>query len=318
LLELHGYEDPSGGRAYDFTLKTQKGQMDGEDFKALAARLKAFRSRGRLASVYLPLRLFGSSEGVGLSFRQRQLLLAIHRELTRDRKSDRVDRASVIVAGKGATGKGTYAVEHYPGLEEGRRYVGFNGNGGKGRRRLHGRGYRLLSDYGWLTRARFVSLEEEESPWEGVRSFLKDLMQVSAQFGLIAAGRHRTTNEWLALADLLERTRTSSGRKWLAQCLVRIYTEEDYLSRWRRRIAECMGFSVIPDRDQELPVVRSGAGSPAQLLAYLCDAGISQGQLARELGVSRSLLSQYMNGSKSWTKGWQERVATWIEHRETE
>ena len=74
---------------------------------------------------------------------------------------------------------------------------------------------------------------------------------VGELFGLVVAGRHRIKGEWLGLTDLLDQTGTVAGRKWLGGCVLRIYTEEDYLLRWRRVIAERMGFSSIPDRDQE-------------------------------------------------------------------
>jgi hypothetical protein len=259
---------------------------------------------------------FGLWAEVGLSFRERQLLLALHRELTGDWKSKRPDKADVLVAGKTA-GKGKhFAIDHYPGLQDGDRYVGFNGNGGVKRERFRGRGYRILGDKGWLVRARYVSLGEAAAPWQQVRSFLKDLQEVVELFGLVVAGRHKRSGEWLGLADLLERARTEAGRKWLAECVLRVYTEEDYLLRWRRVIAERMGFAIIPDRDQEHQAAATPSGSAVQLLAYLRNAGISQKELARELGVSKSLLSQYLNGRKTWTTSWEERLNAWLEGRQ--
>jgi hypothetical protein len=221
----------------------------------------------------------------------------------------------VLVAGTAVAGAGADAVDHYPGLQHGRRYVGFNGNGGARKARYRGRGYRILGNNGWLVRARYAFPGEAVDPWPQVRAFLKDLRNVGALFGLVVAGRHRRSGEWLGLADLLDRTGTAAGRKWLGQCVLRVYTEEDYLRRWRRVIADRMGFSVIPDPDQEQVAVDSPAASPAQLLAYLRTAGVSQAQLARELGVSRSQVSQYMNGHKAWTKLWRERLEAWVAGR---
>jgi hypothetical protein len=118
------------------------------------------------------------------------------------------------------------------------------------------------------------------------------------------------------LADLPERTKTPAGRKWLRECVLRIYTEEDYLARWRRVIAARMGFSVIPDRDQEEPVAPAPSASAVQLRAYLRTEGIAQTALAGKLGISKGLLSQYMNGRKAWTAGWQGRLNAWIADRE--
>jgi hypothetical protein len=197
VLELYGFDKAQNERVYDFTLQAQKTELDEESFKTLNARIRAFRSKGRLASVYLPLRLFGGSPLLGLSFQQRQLMFAVHRELTRDRKSTRQDKADVILMGKSTGKSDSFAIDHYPGLEDRQRYVGFNGNGGARRERFRGRGYRILGDKGWLVRARYVSLGETEDAWEHVRSLLKDLQYVGEMFGLVVAGRHQRTGDWL-------------------------------------------------------------------------------------------------------------------------
>lgn len=191
---------------------------------------------------------------------------------------------------------------------EGKHYVGFNGNGGVKRARLQGRGYRLLGDKGWLVRARYAHLGEADDAWRAVRDFFNDMQYVEVLFGLVVAGRHLRTGEWLSLADLQERTRTAAGRKWLDGSAVRIYTEEDYLFRWRKIVAERMAFSVIPDRDQEKSVENTPSSSAVQMLAYLSKNAISQKALAGELGISKSHLSQYMNGRRMWTREWQERL----------
>jgi hypothetical protein len=146
VLELYGITMLEGQRVYDFTLKRQRAEMKEEAFKALAAKLRGFRSQGRLVSVYLPLRLFGGSARLGLSFQQRQLLLALHRELTRDGKSTRPDKAHVFIAGRLASGTKGAAIDHYPGLQKGHRYVGFNGNAGGKQMHYWGRGYRIFGD----------------------------------------------------------------------------------------------------------------------------------------------------------------------------
>jgi len=316
VLELYGFDASDGERAYDFTLQTQRASLEEDQFKALTSRLRRFRSAGRLVSVYLPLRLFGGSKHLGLSFQQRQLLLAIHRELTREKKSTRPDKASVLTAGRVARTAGGFTIDHYPGLQDGTRYVGLNGNGGPKRQQFHGRGYRILGDKGWLVRARYAGLGETADAWRQVRSFLKDMQKVGQLFGLVTAARHPKTAEWFGLADLLDRTKTAAGRKWLEGCVLRFYTEEDYLLRWRKLIADRMGFATIPDRDQEQQRVADPASSPVQLTAYLRDAGITQKDLARELGVSRPLLSQYLNGKKTWTASWQARLNAWVAGRE--
>ena len=73
---------------------------------------------------------------------------------------------------------------------------------------------------------------------------------------------------------------------------------------------------MIPDRDQEQAAVNSPAASAVQLLAYLHAAGISRTEAARQLGVSKSLFSQYVNGHKAWTTQWQARLEGWLKRRE--
>ena len=314
ILDLYGLS-AGAERLYDFSLRTQRNELEEEEFKALSSRLRTFKRRGRLVSAYLPLRMFGGSPRLGLSFRQRQLLLAIHRELTRDDRSERYDKAAIIQPGRASVRRSDFAVDHYPGLSADKEYVGFNGNGGRGRERLHGRGYRLLGEYRWLERARYIYPDDGEA-WSVVKDFFKDLQFVGDMFGLLVAARHPRTDEWLSLYDLPDRLRTDSGRKWLEKCLVRIYTEQDYLVRWRRTIADRMGFLAIPDQDQERVFTGRPWQSAVQLSVYLKAKGVSQVKAASELKVSKSQFSQYMTGKKPWTEGWQGRVRGWVEARD--
>lgn len=292
-------------------------QEDRKAHEQYVKQVKGLRGQGRLTSVYLPLRLFGPSPRIGLSFRQLALHNAITHELTRvgwRRKSDRPDRAEVLTGGVLAGGTSAAPCSF---LQPGRRYVGFNGNGRRGRAHLRGQGYRLLSGYGWLARAAYDLPEDEKGPWAQVRCFLKDLGVLAEQFGLVAAAWHSRRGEWLRLAELLGLLRSESGRAWLGRCVLRVYTEEDYLPRWRQFFAQRMGFSVIPESEQERPAVHDDVGSRAGLLEYLGRHGISAATLAQQLGVSRALVSLHLAGKRPWTEAWQGRIAAWIERRRT-
>jgi hypothetical protein len=312
-LEVCGFNGPEG-RLYDFGLQTQRAELDEAKFKALTSRLNRFQRRGRLVSVYLPLRIFSGSQRLGLSFRQRQLMLAILRELTRnsrksENKTKRDDNAALIQV----NGKTQLATDIYPGLSANTRYVAFNGNGGFKRQHLRGHGYRMLGKGGWLVRARYVHPDDADKAWSILGDLIKDLKVVAELFGLVAAARHIRTGEWLGLADLPELLRNASGRRWLRMAFLRIYTEQDYCARWRKIIAQRIGFSCIPDSKQELPVSAQPWHSATKLLVYLRAHGISQTKLAAEMGVPRSRVNQYINGHKAWTLKWQERVRAWIE-----
>jgi hypothetical protein len=312
-LEVCGFNGPEG-RLYDFGLQTQRAELDEAKFKALTSRLNRFQRRGRLVSVYLPFRLFSGSKRLGLSFRQRQLMLAILRELTRNsRKSEnklkRDDNAALIQV----NGKTQLATDIYPGLSANVVWIGFNGNGGFKRQHLRGHGYRLLTKGGWLVRARYVHVEDADKAWSTLVDFFNDLKVVAELFGLVVAARHTRTGEWLGLADLPDLLRNVSGRRWLRMAFLRIYTEQDYCARWRKTIAERMGFSVIPDPKQEEPVSIQPWESATQLSKFLRAHGISQMKLAEDLGVSRQNVGQYMNDRRTWTPKWQERIQAWIE-----
>jgi hypothetical protein len=66
------------------------------------ATLQGYRKAGRICAAYLPVPVFGPSPRSGLSYEQRQILIALTRETTRFRQSERKDRAAVVVGG--ATG----------------------------------------------------------------------------------------------------------------------------------------------------------------------------------------------------------------------
>lgn len=161
---------------------------------------------------------------------------------------------------------------------------------------------------GWLARADFPIAGRGKMARRAVRGFLRDLAALAERFGLGVAGRHVDRGEWLALADLLHLARTRAGGKWLSRCVLRVYTEADYLARWRRRFAAALGFATIPDPDTS----RSDGGpaaSAARVKAALRRRGLGQKHLARALKVSAAQVSQYLAGKKAWTPAWAARVA---------
>jgi hypothetical protein len=97
---------------------------------------------------------------------------------------------------------------------------------------------------------------------------------------------------------------------------LRVYTGADYLERWRRFFAERMGFSSLPDCNREQAEQQDIISSPGQLRAYLNRFGISQRQLADELGLAKSLVSLRLSGRRGWTSDWQAKVARWFAQRE--
>jgi hypothetical protein len=146
-----------------------------------------------------------------------------------------------------------------------------------------------------------------------VRAFLRDLTRLADLFDLVVAAWHPKACAWLPLAGLVPLTRTSAGRAWLRGCLLRVYTAEDFLDRWRRSLAAGMGFSVIPDtvREQAVEPGQPTASREA-FLAYLCRKGLSSAGLARRLGMSRSPVSRHLSGERGWTASWRSRLERWV------
>jgi hypothetical protein len=322
-LEVFGYGGPPD-RLYHWSPRTlpeldgepdAEEKADKEENQRLLQEIKGLKRDGSLTAVYLPLNLFGSSPRVGLSLHQRQLLFAITRELTRSQtkaKYGRPDKAEIVIGGQMLRD----GIAPCPYLDEGERHVAFNGNGRREKQLLRGRGYRPLV---WMGKAGYAGVEDEKLVWRGVRSFLRDFKRLAEVFGLVVAAWHPRKCSWRPLADLLPFTRNAAGRAWLRRCLLRVYTSDDFLVRWRCFFAKQMGFSVIPDTRQEQGVDRESPDvSPLTFFAYLNEEGISCAELATQLGVSRSLVSRHLSGKRLWTPSWQKRISAWLEGRKDE
>jgi hypothetical protein len=318
-LEVFGSDDYPD-RAYDWAPRRRPHDPDEEEeaggreaHQRLLAEVKSLKRAGRLAAVYFPLKLFGASPRLGLSWQERQLHQAVTRELTRGQggtKAGRPDKAEVLIGGQAPDEGPPVGVAACPFLERGARYVGFNGNGQGGKRHLRGRGYRPLV---WLGKAASEAPEDGQSLWRQVRSFLRDLGGLGELFGLVVAAWHPTEGAWRPLAELRPLTRTKAGRAWLKGCLLRVYTRDDFLARWRRWFAARMGFSVIPGIAQEQAAEPERPTSSREgFLAYLGREGVSPSELARQLGVSRTQVSYHLSGRRGWTASWRRRLESWV------
>jgi hypothetical protein len=293
--------------------------------------MMADKKSGRVFAAYLPMLFFGYSRRIGLSKRQVELHKAMTHELTRCRtqSNQRPDKAELVIGGQQQKLPDGNVRTACPYLQPGIRYVGFNGN--KGRRRpesFRGRGYRLQT---WLHRAKYFDTaagfdlnsgaeqtridnttcgEHEKIDCKLVKRLFCDLRRLSEVFGLIVCGRHEQRQQWLDLPGLQAQLASQAGRAWLKRCVIRIYTAEDFLVRWRRVLAARMGFAYIPDRGYDEPA-KTESQSREYWIGYLRQAKISRKELARGLNVSTALVSLYMSGARPWTKKWRERLETW-------
>jgi hypothetical protein len=313
VLELFRFEE-DGEEVFDFS------QARGDSPAEVAARqgqIDEFKKSGRLCAVYLPALLFGRSPRSGLTYEHRYLLMALTREVTRTAKSEREDKAHVVVGGE--RDRGPYGIAACPYLEAGKRYVGFNGNGSRKRRHLRGRGYHLVgkTGRGWLWRAGCEVPEHKKGRWQAVRRFLTTLQQLPGAFGLVAGGWHPVEKKWRPLSELLALTRTPAGRAWLDACKLRLYAPEDYLLRWRGYFSDRLGLTHVPGGSDEgepacgpdggVPAVR--VESAADLACWMARVGLTDRQLADRLEVSRSYVSGQRSGRRPWSKRFEAKVA---------
>jgi hypothetical protein len=303
VLEL--FRCGPGGAAFDFS----RAQGDDAEAAARQKEIDGHRKAGRLYSVYLPALLFGPSPRSGLTPRERNILVALTRETTRSKLSNRDDKARVLVGGQ-PDSKGAKGIAACPYLEKGGRYVAFNGNGRRSRR---GRGYQLIGNTGkgWLSRAGF-SFDDNAAAWGAVRGFLMTLGKLSVPFGLVAAGWHRGEKRWRPLEEMINLTRTPAGRAWLNGCSLRVYGPEDYAARWRRYFADRLGLSDIPGGGDESPPpaveTSPDIGSAADFDVWKARAGLTDRQVAEALGLSESYVSRQRAGRRRWSKAFEAQV----------
>lgn len=269
---------------------------------------------------YMPLLIFGRSRRLGLTPRQVRLMLGVTRELTRvgmepqfpanesgkvvfkKAYSPRKDRAAIIVDRKVVpSGEGKHKIL-CPQLIAGHRYVVFGGNT-KGH---VGRGCRLFNEkiVCWLNHAGYSADKFNSDPWPSVRTFLDDLAVLAEMFDLVVVGRHHARKQWKSLDQLRACLKSGSGQDWLKECTVRIFAPEDFLIRWRYRIAKKLGFSSIPG-GENCPfneTSNQGDGQTisdgTQLRAWLDQQGWSIRQLADRMACSRKTVSRHLHDKR--------------------
>jgi hypothetical protein len=137
-------------------------------------------------------------------------------------------------------------------------------------------------------------------------------------FGLIVAGWNARKATWHTLGDMLHMSNTETGFRGFQDCLVRIFTGADYLARWRAYFARKLGFSVIPgSRNEPEPELNASSKSAdingvADLNAWMKKSKITDAELGKAIGKSRSWVSSQRSGRRSWSPGFQEAVNRYI------
>ena len=276
--------------------------------KAYKEVREKLRSNGHLVKAYWPALLFGRSRRVGWSIGQQRLLAGIIHELTYARGGQSKKRMQAHVIKDGlviAAGKGSHTVR-CPPLSSDREYVVFGGNGTIVRG--WGRGYEIVGRTfrGWLNRAGYGKEppDNRRDLFLTITRFLRDLAGLASDLGLIVAAFHPGRRKWRDLHQLQDCLKTGSGQDWLEECTVRIFTEADWLVRWRYFFARKMGFRWIPSspddpgpvHDQVVDPDPNRIQSAAQVSEFLAKVNMNQQGLADALGCSRKRVSRHLNG----------------------
>jgi hypothetical protein len=260
------------------------------------------RKAGRIAPIYWPALLLGSSRRVKWTPSQQRLLVGIVRELTRAEDSTRGE--AEIIYGNRVVGASRHAhIVVCPLLNADSSYVTFGGNG-----RLRGRGYMIV---GRTFRGRLfhAGYRDSNSPRERrvmATEFLADLARLAADLDLTVVGYfpgHRF-HKWRDLDELRGCLRSSGGREWLCGCSLRIYAPSDWLTRWRYFFSQRLGFRWIPrSQDDPGPRIEEPDVDPmrirtaSQVRHLLRQLRFSQDDLAFAVGeiLGRSFSRQSVN-----------------------
>ena len=177
-------------------------------------------------------------------------------------------------------------------------YFSFNGNG-----RWSGRGYRIRGkrNTGWLFKAGLTA--SQESPLEQTRRLLASLERLADRLGIVAVAYAKSSQRWCSLNEL--RSLAGCQQHWatLDSLILRVYGPADF----HRRLTE---MSQSPAE----PVIQSA--SQTDLNERLRASGFTQGQIAREIGVSRQFVNKLLQGVAAWPEEKAMRAAGVLAARE--
>jgi hypothetical protein len=302
-MERFAVKEQSGYRSYSFLRPP-----DSEGGKDLQQAQKT----GQLVSVNGPAALFGRSSWSGLPEGSCRIVRALTREVTRSMprgKSKRPDAAHVL-HGQKVPGDTPKARIVCPVLDHKGRYVAFCGNG-----KRWGMGYQIVGvkGTGWLDRCGYAIPEDNQDLAKVIRSFLKDLREVSEALGFTVVGLKPNTAKWLDLGNMVQLSRVKAGLEELLRIHLRVYGPEDYLQRWRSYFAQKGGFTSIPGGEEDAQP--SAPSDLNDLSTRIRLAGIKQVELARHLGVSQPYVCQLLNNDRPWPDQARKRAEAFLQER---
>lgn len=291
--------DQRGYREYDFV-------KIGPDASESQAAIRAARKNGQILSVSISAAVLANSRWSGLSPQLLSTIQAIVRERTR--------RPRLV---HGSQVPGTQKSERLtcPLLSSGERYVAFCGNGYRS-----GQGYLVVGTKGrgWMKKCGFDVPESSQGIISAVRTFFDRLDEVRKSVGIVVVGLNTKTKAWLSWSDV-RAFNTGSLVAELPTLHLRIYASEGFEDRLRQHLAGRGGFVAIghettgdlkASRDQCLEDM-----SGRELADIITRLGMSQQELADDVGVTQSFISQLVREVRPWPEPIREKAIAVLRER---
>lgn len=221
--------------------------------------------------------------------RQRRLLAALYREQTRAPGKKTRDTGPFVLAGNGVPGWNGRGHVCCPGLGPADLSVAFAGNGAR-----RGLGYRLAGPGGWLARAGYAP--------DQLGEFFSELGALGTALALVPVAVCRNGHAY-SLSQMVALAAAPPGRARLANADVRVYAPADFLERVSAYFQWPPPFPPMPDA---VDVV-------LRLSTVRRERRLTQGQVARELGLDASFFSRLLRGEASWPAAVLDRARDWVE-----
>lgn len=286
------------GFTYDFAGRRSYHPKP-EVAEAKTKEIREIVKNGRWCAIHLPAWVLGPRV---LPLGPCRILQAATRELTRERgrKAKRPDHAELV--------RGT----DYPLLDDKMVYVAFNGNGSRKRPQFHGRGYSLGT---WMKRAGYPHDSAAPSFRASAKEFFADLTHLENTLGVVAAVRVSGRDGWLTAVAAADEVEVVGPSGLARKCLIKLFAPADYPDLWRAYFASKLGLGVIPKGEpgEFVPAPAEAAITTSEQLARWMKAiGLSDAELAEELGVGRTGVCKFRTGSRVPSVRFLDKLAAFV------
>lgn len=291
--------DHRGYREYDFV-------RIGSDASESQTAIQEARKNGRIISVSTSAAVLANSKWSGFSPQLVSIIQAIEGERTR--------RPQFV---HGSQVPGTQKSERLtcPLLSPAKRYVAFCGNGHR-----PGQGYLVVGTKGrgWMKKCGFAVPECSQGVISAVRTFLDRLDEVRNSVDIVIVGLNTKTKTWLSWSEI-RALNTGSLIAELPTLHLRIYASEGFDDRLRQHLAVRGRFGAIGHETtgdfRATQNQRLNDMSGRQLADIVLQLRVSQQELADEIGVTQSFISQLVREVRPWPEPIREKVIAVLRER---